>query len=202
MHTFFPIRMFEAEHNPILLTHCTAFGFHATQKKKSEIPRRMPNKLSIDVWGPCAWNFLHAVSFSYPHSPKSSERQQMYEFVMSIGKVLPCKLCCTHFSEMMTKYLVKQADSAPFDSRENLARFLVDAHNQVNRRLHKREYGFEAVRDDYLFASTRSARPWIILLLIVALLVCIVWYCTSRRGGRHRMYYDTARRLNSYRRLS
>ena len=45
------------------------------------------------VWGPSIWHFLHTMSFNYPVKPTREQKRQYKDFMMSLGKVLPCRHC-------------------------------------------------------------------------------------------------------------
>jgi hypothetical protein len=101
------------------------------------------SRAEIAVWGPCGWNFLHAMSVAYPPTPTATERMQMYSFLHAFAKVLPCARCRRHFCSLVQKHL-PHSGAPHLATRESLARFLVAAHNMVNERLGHKTMTFEA----------------------------------------------------------
>lgn len=108
----------------------------------------MASLLSIEEWGPKGWGFIHAVSFAYPATPTDSEKAQMHAFITSIGDVLPCKVCRAHFQTKLSECEF-DAQCAALQSQQALTKFVVDVHNDVNRRLHKRAVPYETVAGWY-----------------------------------------------------
>lgn len=102
--------------------------------------------MDVRLWGPDAWNTMHAITYSYPKdNPTSEEKRDMREFFEAIADVLPCFECRKHFKSMMRKYPVVEHLS----SRRDLTRWLIDRHNDVNRRLGKPTVDYEFVDSKY-----------------------------------------------------
>ncbi len=98
----------------------------------------MPSRMHISEWGPNFWAALHTSSFAYPRfgasadEPTQRDVDAMFNFLHSISGVLPCKKCCAHFADFLREKQPVMGDV--LSSREALARFVVEAHNAVNRR--------------------------------------------------------------------
>jgi len=105
---------------------------------------RMP-LLFLGQWGPAAWTFLHAATWTYPEQPTDPERARMDAFFRAVPHVLPCTVCGGHFSRHVDESL-----TGALASRDTLTRWLVGVHNDVNRRTGKPERTYESVREDYL----------------------------------------------------
>ena len=155
-------------------------------------------RADIGTWGPCGWNFLHAMSFAYPVTPTLTERLEMFTFLHSFAKVLPCMRCRTHFTKLLNVHL-HTPSCDKLDSRESLAVFLVDAHNMVNKRLGKRQLSLDAALSLYdspdLHApvprlrgqqvrSTSERAPLLLYGLCGAVVVMLLLRCAWRRRGR------------------
>lgn len=104
----------------------------------------------VGEWGAPGWRFLHCVSFSYGDDPTAEERRRMFAFVVAVGDVLPCKRCRGHYRAYVGAHLTRGAFSPALADRDALSRFLVDLHNDVNRRLGRPTVGYEEVRRAYL----------------------------------------------------
>lgn len=51
--------------------------------------------------GRSTWHFLHVMAAKYPVSPTDAERQDMRDFFEAFRKVYPCKLCRSHFTQLL-----------------------------------------------------------------------------------------------------
>lgn len=100
---------------------------------------------SKDIWGPCAWKFLHTITFAYPESPSLEEKRNHKLFFEQLQNILPCKICRQHFRENLKKYPIEYG----LESRKDLIKWLVDFHNEVNKSLGKRQYSYQEVYDMY-----------------------------------------------------
>lgn len=118
----------------------------------------MTTSLTIDVWGPKAWGFLHACTFTYPDLPTLEDRKQMYNLLASLPHTLPCSVCRKHFKEFIDTS-ANTPQSFVFDNRTQLSKWLVDVHNDVNRRNNKPLMSFEAVQEMYLPSSSVCSPP-------------------------------------------
>lgn len=101
------------------------------------------NSLDVRIWGPDAWNFMHAVTFAYPDQPCAQDKANAIAFFEFVGKSLPCTKCRHHFGKMLSE---KPPD---VDSRATLSRWLVDRHNEVNVRLKKPTLSYDFVQQKY-----------------------------------------------------
>ena len=94
-------------------------------------------KMSPNVWGPKAWDFLHTLTFAYPHKPSKKEQESMLNFFNSLPDILPCKMCANHCRENLS-------DIPPqVESKESLTKWLVEFHNEVNIQNGKPKYEYE-----------------------------------------------------------
>jgi hypothetical protein len=102
-----------------------------------ELPENIAMKTA--VWGPPTWFFLHSMAMAYPkHIDKTKPEHKkikysMYNFLASLGDVLPCGLCGNSYNQYIKtsefsiwKYL---------DSREDLVYFIYLIHERVNDKL-------------------------------------------------------------------
>jgi hypothetical protein len=103
--------------------------------------------ISITKWGPAGWHLLHTISYSYPKEPNDVDKQNMYSFMHSFAKVLPCKKCRVDFTGYVRKHL--PPNSPALDSRDAFVVFVHSAHNHVNMKLGKPAY--ELARSKHRF---------------------------------------------------
>lgn len=85
-------------------------------------------KIDIRSWGPATWDFLHAVSFTYPKVPTEREITVAKEFFGHIENVLPCGKCRAHFGTFLKE------NPLTLKSTRALSEWVAKVHNDVNRR--------------------------------------------------------------------
>lgn len=132
----------------------------------------MGRMTGLPTWGPAGWTFLHVASWTYPFVPTETQRREMFAFLHAFAAVLPCMLCREHWQRYLRETL-PDAASPHLASREALTRYLVDAHNDVNRRLGKAEFSYAAAQQLYdpAVAPPRAPAPGVCALLGLVLLV-------------------------------
>lgn len=96
-----------------------------------------------NFFGPCTWKLLHSVSFTFPKNPTDEDKKNYLVFVESLAKVLPCPDCRTH----MHAYINKTKPDV--SSRDSFARWCVEFHNDVNRRLQKPKLEYGEIKKRY-----------------------------------------------------
>ena len=142
----------------------------------------MPSAMHISRWGPAFWTALHTAAYSYPREPSPSDKLHMKAFLIGVGGVLPCKTCCRHYSDFLSSRNMHNIVA----SRDSVAQFCVDVHNQVNERQSPPKDTYTAKQAEIewteqgrsnpddgncpAFARTRSAQvegyvAWFLLLL-------------------------------------
>ena len=98
-----------------------------------------------EFWGPSGWKFLHSITFQYPMKPTIDDKAHYKEFFNSLKYTLPCQKCAYHYAKHIRKYPI---DSA-LNSKDDLVKWLINIHNEVNKSLGKREYSYHEVMDIY-----------------------------------------------------
>ena len=98
-----------------------------------------------NIWGPHAWFFLHSVSLMYPEHPSEQDKHNYFNFFIQLKNVLPCIICRQNYNNHLIKYPLKKS----LNSREDLARWLVNIHNEVNKIHKKKQYTYEEVLQMY-----------------------------------------------------
>ena len=131
----------------------------------------------ISTWGPSCWHMLHSVGFTYEEHALPAHRAAMYRFLISLGDVLPCKLCRVHYADHIAAH-VRGPHSPVLASRGSLSVYLVQLHNDVNARLGKRLVPYAEVEARYTRADRAPGWPAVgavaaLCLLLVALVVVL-----------------------------
>jgi hypothetical protein len=98
---------------------------------------------TVAEWGPAAWKFLHAVTFSYPDEPSLQDQQAAEQLFTSLRVLLPCDACREHYDAEIRQHHPNTA------SRTLLSSWLVDLHNRVNSRLGKPLFLYEQAKSVY-----------------------------------------------------
>jgi hypothetical protein len=111
------------------------------------------------IWGPPMWISLHSITLNYPEKPTTCQENMIREFFWNVQFVLPCEMCRNHYAEMIRTHPPITKD------RRSLVYWLIDRHNEVNKRLGKREYSYEEVLQKYQKLYNLSNKPNAILEL-------------------------------------
>ena len=90
-------------------------------------------KFPPSVWGPIFWHTIHITALGYPSSPTYGQKRAAKEFYESLAILIPCPVCREHYGT----YLEKNPISPHLDRRDDLFRWTVQLHNEVNARLGK-----------------------------------------------------------------
>jgi hypothetical protein len=125
--------------------------------------------ITIDRWGPAAWNTLHVVAHTYPRAPTEAQRAETRRFLQLFAAHLPCPTCREHFADFLRRRL--DGDDAPLASREGLVALLHDAHNEVNRRLGKRTLTLAEHMRLYARPTAPRCPPALVVAAMTAVLV-------------------------------
>lgn len=135
------------------------------------------SELHINRWGPRAWKFMHTISYCYPVNPTSADRQHVHDYLFALCHVLPCKKCRNDFEQYLQTHLIHGSESKQFQSKQYFIRFLVDAHNHVNKRLGKRLYSYREV--DQIYTTTNRHALIIATVCAVVVLVGVSMTCNK-----------------------
>jgi hypothetical protein len=102
--------------------------------------------MKTHIWGPSAWTFLHAISFSYPDTPSAEHKAAVLNLFSSLKYLLPCGECCNHYCSTFSSEDLSKA----LQSKNDFSRWLVDFHNSVNVRLNKPVFQYETAASKFL----------------------------------------------------
>lgn len=142
--------------------------------------------MSVESWGPSAWVFLHACSFSYPEDPSQADREGMFSLLSSLTTVLPCKKCRKHYLNYFSRTVgTHGASSVVLQSRDSVSKWVVDLHNAVNVRLNKPVWQYDDVSKMYnpvLANVCGGSRPRSMLAHFVASALLLSATLAAMRG--------------------
>ena len=109
------------------------------------------------VWGPIFWHTIHVTALSYPSEPTYAQKRAAKEFYESLAQLIPCPVCREHYQT----HLQKMPISPHLDRREDLFRWTVDLHNEVNKMLGKPIYTELDSINFYRRIGVRERSPFI-----------------------------------------
>lgn len=126
--------------------------------------------MNPEIWGPGAWTFLHTVTFNYPKNPSDIQKRNYKDFFENLQNILPCPKCANHYGHNLNKFSLDDA----LESKDKLIKWLIDIHNEVNRKNNKKIYNYKEVIQIYdnLYSNNNrfnlnSKKIFMIFLLIL-----------------------------------
>lgn len=99
------------------------------------------------LWGPHLWYYLHYSSMNYPENPTPQQINAMKDFLCNLSVTIPCKNCSRHYN----KYIQNHRENLQkiCSDKNNLINFLIDIHNEVNKRNNKPVLSYEDAKNLY-----------------------------------------------------
>ncbi|CAI4063257.1 hypothetical protein SUVZ_07G2650 [Saccharomyces uvarum] len=88
----------------------------------------------VEQLGRSSWTLLHAAAANYPVKPSDEQKGEMKQFLNIFSHIYPCNWCAKDFE----KYIRENAPK--IESREELGRWMCEAHNKVNTKLRKPKF--------------------------------------------------------------
>lgn len=139
----FPIHLQPSDHganNPQSCRTCNSlsdFRSHVGKgTKAAAVSSAPPSDCPPDVeqLGRSSWTLLHSITATYPETPTPTQQSQAQQFMGLFSKLYPCWVCAEDFQDFMAKNKVRT------ESREEFGQWMCEAHNDVNRKLGKKEF--------------------------------------------------------------
>lgn len=94
--------------------------------------------MNPEVWGPPLWKEMHLKTFQYPNFPTLEEKSRAIAYFNHITHILPCEKCKIHYE---TELYINPVEFN-VGSRDEISRWLVNLHNNVNARLGKPYFSY------------------------------------------------------------
>ena len=105
------------------------------------------NGFSTLIWGPCAWLFLHSISFNYPVNPTKNDKKNYKNFILNLQNVLPCGMCRKNLKNNFKKFPIKDSD---MENRKTFSFYIYNLHECINKMLNKKtKLTYDEVRERY-----------------------------------------------------
>ncbi|KAL2752191.1 hypothetical protein ACRALDRAFT_1083725 [Sodiomyces alcalophilus JCM 7366] len=97
---------------------------------------RLPDDCPPDVerLGNSTWTLLHTIAATYPEKPSVTQRNDLQGFMETFSRLYPCWVCAEDFQDYMKRVQLKVG------GRKEFGNWLCGAHNEVNRKLGKKEF--------------------------------------------------------------
>ena len=92
-----------------------------------------------NIWGPCAWTFLHSITMNYPDNPTIQQKKYHLDFFNILGEILPCSICRSNYKIHLNEIPIK----FNLNSKKDLVKWLFNVHNATNKNLGKKEITYE-----------------------------------------------------------
>jgi len=127
--------------------------------------------INPSFWGTSGWKFMHYITLAYPDNPTIKDKIDITNFFNTVGNVLPCALCRVNYYNHLKKYPL---DDQAVKNRDNLVKWLVNIHNEVNMMHNKPIYTTDQLYKDYMYNNNKCFKYSIFVIFII--LVCILLY--------------------------
>ena len=134
-----------------------------------------------NIWGPPAWTFLHTVTYNYPENPTEDDKRNFYNFFMNLQYVLPCEKCKEHYKQNIQKYDLKNS----LGSRQELVKWLIDLHNDINRDNGKQVWSYSDVFNKYQrMYQSDSLINKILIFVIICIVLILIFFLYNIYDGK------------------
>lgn len=136
--------------------------------------------MTPNVWGKCAWDFIHLITLGYPTNPTESDMYNYSQFIYDLQNVLPCSKCRAN--------LRRHIQSLPltYDSmknRDSLVKWGIDLHNIVNHELGKPMLSYdEAIEyiNNIGVKKTQSLSGTLFILILIIVIILVAYFLIKK----------------------
>jgi hypothetical protein len=123
------------------------------------------------IWGKSYWEVLHTITFAYPDSPNQEDKSNVKNFFIALKPMLPCETCRLHYAKNLEVYPL--TDDI-LSSKYKLISWIVNLHNEVNKRTGKPIFTVEDVINKYTNKSNDSSIIHIVTLILLLILIILL----------------------------
>ncbi|CAG8894055.1 unnamed protein product [Penicillium nalgiovense] len=102
----------------------------------SETPSDCPP--DVEELGRSTWTLLHSMAATYPEKADAEHQANMGGFLKFFSKLYPCWVCADDFRAWMAH--PSGRNQPKLGSRKEFGWWMCEAHNEVNRKLGKKEF--------------------------------------------------------------
>jgi len=100
---------------------------------------------SQNIYWKTLWNIIHVITFIYPDKPTEFSKRRIVLFFENLGDKLPCPECKKHYGEHIVNYPISNMPN----NKKSYISWLIDLHNDVNKRKKKPILSYEQVYEIY-----------------------------------------------------
>lgn len=118
------------------------------------------------IWGPICWKFLECVAETYPNYPDIEERENMRNFLIYLGKVLPCPMCRENYEK---KLQVMPINEKVLSNSKNLKKWITNLRDKIKRE--NKKYNKKKEKRKQLTINIISIIVMIIMIVIMIRMV-------------------------------
>ncbi|KAJ5357632.1 FAD dependent sulfhydryl oxidase Erv1 [Penicillium brevicompactum] len=108
----------------------------AATPSPSETPSDCPP--DVEALGRSTWTLLHSMAATYPEKASIDHQNNMQGFLKFFSKLYPCWVCADDFQTWMAH--PSGRNQPKLGSRKEFGWWMCEAHNEVNRKLGKKEF--------------------------------------------------------------
>jgi FAD-linked sulfhydryl oxidase len=108
----------------------------AATPSPSETPADCPP--DVEQLGRSTWTLLHSMAATYPEKANTEHQDNMRGFLKFFSKLYPCWVCADDFQTWMAH--PSGRNQPRLESRKEFGWWMCEAHNEVNRKLGKKEF--------------------------------------------------------------
>ncbi|CAG8185812.1 unnamed protein product [Penicillium nalgiovense] len=108
----------------------------AATPSPSETPSDCPP--DVEELGRSTWTLLHSMAATYPEKADAEHQANMGGFLKFFSKLYPCWVCADDFRAWMAH--PSGRNQPKLGSRKEFGWWMCEAHNEVNRKLGKKEF--------------------------------------------------------------
>ncbi|RPA99450.1 FAD-linked sulfhydryl oxidase ALR [Choiromyces venosus 120613-1] len=137
---------------------CTSFHEWAAMTRKKIIPpqsKETPSTTAtatflppdcppdVETLGRSTWTLLHTIAATYPATAPPEKQTEMKTFIGIFSRIYPCWVCAEDFRQWIERpenKLVPGQEGGHLGGRASFGQWMCGAHNEVNRKLGKREF--------------------------------------------------------------
>jgi FAD-linked sulfhydryl oxidase len=92
----------------------------------------------VEALGRSTWTLLHSMTATYPERASPEQQKDMRSFLSLFSKLYPCWVCADDFRSWMNE--PSGRNTPRLKSRSEFGNWMCEAHNEVNRKLGKKEF--------------------------------------------------------------
>ncbi|CAI7670029.1 unnamed protein product [Penicillium discolor] len=92
----------------------------------------------VEELGRSTWTLLHSMAATYPEKANMEHQANMGGFLKFFAKLYPCWVCADDFQAWMAH--PSGRNQPKLESRKEFGWWMCEAHNEVNRKLGKKEF--------------------------------------------------------------